>query len=139
MERYIRVAIVERTSDNELRVEIVDDYKDELSNYYNTIGCRAIDIITRKIKGHCVDFVIDDEYLLTDKAKEAPTGICSTSPMLEQIYGTFVITGTGDEDGNLTDLSVKDVSRIADSITIATRVNKDTKETTRFDVLAYQL
>lgn len=136
----IDVVIVKRLDNGDLELKVVRDFEDELNNIYSVIDCRCIDIITRKIRGRSVDFIVDDEYLLTDKPKNAPTGILSNSPMLEQIYGTFIITGTGDRDGNLTSLSNKDISAIMSARCIGTRAPKDDpSKIEHFDVIAYTL
>lgn len=140
MERYIDVVLVERNDKGELVVKPIKNFHDELHNIYKTIKCRCIDIVQRKIKGRIVEFIVDDEYLLTDKPKDAPTGICSTSPLLEQIYGAFLITGPGDQDGNLTSLSKKDIDAINGARCVASRTSRyDENDVSYFDVIAYSI
>ena len=136
----IDVVIVKRLNNGDLDLKVVRDFEDELHNIYSVIDCRCIDIITRKIKGRSVDFIVDDEYLLSDKPKNAPTGIFQNQPMLEQIYGPFVITGTGDSEGNLTDLNDLDIKAIKSAVLMATRQPKDKPELVeRFETLAYSI
>ena len=140
LNRRIRVALIKRTEGGDLTIQVIDDFEDELKNIYKAIECHTIDIISRKIKGRRLDFIVDDEYLLTDKPKNAPTGICATSPMLEQIYGPFLITGTADSEGNLTDLSIKDIDAIMRARCVATRAPREnTEQVEYFDTIAYTI
>lgn len=139
LNRYIKVALVERTSKGELNIKVIDNFLDELHNIYKTIGCNTIDIIQRKIKGRTLCFVVDDEYLLSDKPKNAPTGIYEDEPMTEQIYGSYIITGVADNEGNLTDLCALDVKAIFGACRVATRQAKNGEEVETFDTIAYTI
>lgn len=140
MKRHITAVLVKRKPDNDLDIQVIDNFLDELDNIYKTIECQTIDIISRHIRGRVVDFIIDDEYLLTDKVKTHPTGINATNPMLERIYGSFLITGTGDEEGNLTSLSKLDIEAIFASRCIATGYDtNDKSKSWTFDTLRYTL
>lgn len=140
LNRRIRVALVKRTDLGELEIKIIEDFEDELHNIYKTIECSTIDIIKRSIKGRPLEFIVDDEYLLTDKPKNAPTGIYAKSPLLEQIYGAFLITGPGDQEGNLTDLSNKDIEAIMGARRVASRAPRDNPQNIEyFDTIAYAL
>ena len=138
MNRKLKAVLISREGEK-LKIEPMT-IEDTLETYYKLCECRTIDIISRTIKGRVVDFIVDDEYLLSDKPKNAPTGIFQNEPMLEQIYGPFVITGTGDNEGNLTDLNDLDIKAIKSSVLMATRQKGDDLENVeRFETLAYTI
>lgn len=137
MANKIDVAIIKREGSS-LNIKFVKDFEDTLTNLYDVIDCRAIDIITRTIKGRTLDFVVDDEYLLKTTGNEWPTGLLQSNPQLEQIYGVIIITGTADREGNLTSLSKLDFKAIKDSVLMAMSGPKDKEHLTGENLDIYQ-
>jgi len=79
-----------------------------LEDYYKMIGCRCIDIVTRKIGRKYYDIVCDDEGTFVD------------DPLISAIddfgrvmlVGSLIICGRADSEGELTDLDANDIKYI---------------------------
>ena len=112
--REIKVVILKRNNEGELIVQekVIED---TLSNYYEILSCDNIDIVTRKIKGFRVCFVIDDEYLLRNIPNQPPVAVF-VGDGDEAIYGSLVITGKSDEEGKLSSLDDNQINIIEKSI-----------------------
>ena len=76
--------------------------KDDLEVFYKIIGCKCID--TRQINGKYFDFIIDDEGALADTP--ILSAIASNNGI--QFYGTVIVCGLADDDGDLTSLTDED-------------------------------
>ena len=94
-----------------------------LDDYYNLIGCRTIDIISRIIGDVRVEIVLDDEGALVNNPKVSAIDIDGT-PML---FGNLLVaSGRVTEDGELTELTEEEVEEIKDNVdTITTSVYKE--------------
>ena len=94
-----------------------------LADYYELIGCRCIDIISRTIGDVRVEVVLDDEGALVDTPKISAIDIDGI-PML---YGNLLVaSGRVTEDGELTELTEAEVDEIMDNVaTITTSVYKE--------------
>lgn len=94
-----------------------------LDDYYELIGCRTIDIISRSIGDVRVEIVIDDEGALVEHPKVSAIDIDGT-PML---YGNLLIaSGRVTDDGELTELTKAEVKELMNNIaTITTSVYKE--------------
>lgn len=94
-----------------------------LDDYYRLIGCRTIDIVNRIIGDVRVEIVIDDEGALVKNPKVSAINIDGT-PML---YGNLLIaSGRVTDDGDLAELTEKEVDEIMDNVTtITTSVYKE--------------
>ena len=95
----------------------------ELDDYYRLIGCRTIDIVSRSIGDVRVEIVLDDEGAIIDKPKASAIDIHGT-PML---FGNLLVaSGRVTEDGELTELTKREVDEIMDNVaTITTSVYKE--------------
>lgn len=71
---------------------------DDLDTYYKLINCSTIDIVQRKINGHTVNIVCDDEGLFKSEPKISAINKKTFEP---ELVGNLIITGLADEDGNL--------------------------------------
>jgi len=94
----------------------------DLQDYYKMIGCRCIDIVTRKIGRKVYDIVCDDEGTFVD------------DPLISAIddfgnvmlVGSLIICGLADSEGELTDLTPADIQYIKKRIqTLDTRKHRD--------------
>ena len=83
--------------------------KDELQTFYDEIGCEYIDIPIRKVGGERYCFICDESGALVDNP--IPTATCRYNPMVN-IFGTCIIAGRADENGDLTSLSDEEISNI---------------------------
>ena len=94
-----------------------------LTDYYNLIGCRTIDIISRSIGDVRVEIVLDDEGALVEHPKVSAIDIDGT-PML---FGNLLIAGGKvTEEGELTELTEEEIDMIMDNVaTITTSVYTD--------------
>lgn len=93
-----------------------------LEDYYKLIGCRCIDIVTRRIGRKVYDIIIDDEGLLTDDP------IISAIDDLGRVMlvGNLIICGTADAEGELRDLDLTDIKYIRKRVhTLNTRKHRD--------------
>ena len=84
-------------------------YTDDLETIYKMLNCSCIDIITRDISKKPFDFVVDDEALMKDN--NFLTAI--SKGRKEILWGNILICGIADENGDLTDVSLTDLWRIA--------------------------
>lgn len=81
------------------------DIEDELSEFYELIGCNCIDIAVRKVKGKPFDFIVDDEGLLKTDVKFAT----ANRSLTEAFAGNVIVCGTADAEGRQTSLTDEDV------------------------------
>ena len=79
-----------------------------LEDYYQLIGCRCIDIVTRKIGRKVYDIICDDEGLL----KDDPFISAIDDFGRVMLVGSLIICGLADSEGELTALTTKDVNYI---------------------------
>ena len=79
-----------------------------LEDYYKWIGCSTIDIVRRKIGGITVEIVCDDEGTFVDQPKVSAVDI-SGKPCL---YGNLLIAGGKIIDGELTELTEREIKHI---------------------------
>lgn len=114
MQRKIRVMLLKQNKGALIPQEI-PDFIDDLEHLYEALECRCIDIQSRKVGGRLLDFVFDDEYLFTAKPDDLPTAIFEGEGQ-EAIFGNLIITGTGDQEGNLTSLCDLDIEAILSNI-----------------------
>ena len=95
-----------------------------LTDYYNLIGCRTIDIISRSIGDVRVEIVLDDEGALVENPKVSAISVDGT-PML---FGNLLIaSGRVTDDGELTELDEDEVEAILtwNVATITTSIYKE--------------
>lgn len=107
-------AILLSTQENTARVVSPEG----LDDYYRLIGCDCIDIVTRKIGRKVYDIIVDDEGLL----KDDPVISAIDNLGRVMLVGSLIICGLADEEGELTDLTPKDIEYIRKRIqTLNTR------------------
>ena len=94
-----------------------------LDDYYELIGCRCIDIVSRTIGDVEVEIVLDDEGALVNQPKISAIGVDGT-PML---YGNLLVaSGRVTDDGELTEINGAELDELMDNIaTITTSVYKE--------------
>ena len=94
-----------------------------LDDYYELIGCRCIDIVSRTIGDVEVEIVLDDEGTLVNQPKISAISPEGT-PML---YGNLLVaSGRVTDDGELIELTRTEIDEIMDNIaTITTSVYKE--------------
>lgn len=85
----------------------VIDVEDNLKVFYELIGCQYIDIVRRKIGDKYFVVICDDEGLF----KENPI-ISAVDTKFEPMFVGNLIISNADDDGNLIDLSEKDIKQI---------------------------
>jgi len=94
----------------------------DLEDYYKLIGCRVIDIVSRKIGKKWYDIIVDDEGLL----KEDPIISAIDDYGRVMLVGSLIICGLADMEGELTDLSDNDVKYIKNRIqSMDSRLHED--------------
>lgn len=95
---------------------------ESLEDYYNMIGCRYVEIVTRRIGRKYYDIICDEEGTFVD------------DPLISAIddfgrvmfVGNLIISGTVDSEGELTDLTDNDIRYIKKRIqTLDTRLHSD--------------
>lgn len=87
------------------------EIEDELDSFYKILNCSTIDIVVRRIGGRhkkVFDIVCDDEGLFKEPQKISAIDNLGNV----QLVGNIFITGTVDNEGNLTSLSPSDVAYI---------------------------
>lgn len=91
------------------------EIEDELESFYKILDCSCIDIVRRRIGGrykNAFEIVCDDEGLFRE-----PHKISAISNLgVAQLVGNIFITGTVDNDGNLTSLTEYDVSYVLSKV-----------------------
>ena len=93
-----------------------------LEDYYSMIGCSCIDIVTRKIGKKYFDIIVDDNGLL----KNDPIISAIDDLGRVMLVGSLIICGLADDEGELTDLSDKDIEYIKKRIIpLDTRMHDD--------------
>lgn len=85
----------------------VIDVEDNLKVFYELIGCQYIDLVRRKIGDKYFVVICDDEGLF----KENPI-ISAVDTKFEPMFVGNLIISNADDDGNLIDLSDKDIKQI---------------------------
>lgn len=95
----------------------------DLEDYYKLIGCRCIDIVSRRIGDVEVEIVLDDEGALVDKPKISAIDVTG-QPAL---FGNLLIaSGRVTDDGELTELTHEEIDYIMDNVaTITTSIYKE--------------
>lgn len=94
--------------DTEKEIFGIVNIPNELDAFYKVLGCRCIDITTRRIGKTVAEIICDDEGLLV----EAPKISAINNLGEAQLAGSILIVGNGDSDGNLTSLSNEDANHI---------------------------
>lgn len=89
---------------NEVKVVEVNGLED----YYKYIGCSVIDIVRRKIGDLTVEIVCDDEGTFVEHPKVSGIDIVG-KPCL---YGNLLVAGGDVIDGNLTELTDKEIEYV---------------------------
>ena len=87
------------------------EIEDELDSFYKILNCSTIDIVVRNIGGRhkkAFDIICDDEGLFKEPQKISAIDNLGNV----QLVGNIFITGTADDNGNLTSLSASDVAYI---------------------------
>lgn len=93
-----------------------------LQDYYKMIGCRYIDIVTRKIGRKVYDIICDDEGTFVDD----PLISAIDDMGRVMLVGNLIICGLADDEGELTGLSPEDIRYIKKRIqTLDTRKHAD--------------
>ena len=93
-----------------------------LEDYYKLIGCRCIDIVTRKIGRKVYDIICDDEGALTDD----PLISAIDDIGRVMLVGNLIVCGLADDEGELTDLNPADIRYIKKRVqTLDTRKHAD--------------
>lgn len=89
---------------NNLKIEEITIKGDRLTAYYDLIKCDLIDIQERYINGNLYDFIIDDEYMLNNKADNPKniSAVClgDNDKPIEIIFSNFIICRPPTENGN---------------------------------------
>ena len=91
------------------------EIEDELDSFYKILNCSTIDIVVRNIGGRhkkAFDIVCDDEGLFKEPQKISAIDNLGNV----QLVGNIFITGTADNEGNLTSLSDSDVAYIKSKV-----------------------
>ena len=84
--------------------ERVREINNDIEAFHNTIDCRCIDIVERKVGDRCFDFIVDDEGLF--RHNPMISALSQTGePML---VGTLIITNSN-EEGETTSLTEEDI------------------------------
>lgn len=105
---------------NELKVKVFSNTLDEI---YRLINCDCITTAVRRIGGHRVVIVCDDEGLLKPNNDVAIVTIGDrTNDVVEQIVGNVLIVGEGDED--FISLTEEEIEDVLDASKIATYDNR---------------
>ena len=104
----------------EKKVEVVNP--ESLQDYYKLIGCKWVEIVTRKIGRKFYDVICDEEGTFVDDP------LISAIDDLGRVMfvGNLIICGLADEEGELTDLTSNDIKYIKKRIqTLDTRMHED--------------
>ena len=105
---------------NELKVKVFSNTLDEI---YRLINCDCITTAVRRIGGHRVVIVCDNEGLLKPDNDVAIVTIGDrTNDVVEQIVGNVLIVGEGDED--FISLTEEEIEDVLDASKIATYDNR---------------
>lgn len=80
------------------------DIADELQSYYKLLNCDTIDIVRRKIAGHTVHIVLDDEGLLKNNPQITAASLHERTLGESWLVGNLFICDC-DEFGELKSLS----------------------------------
>lgn len=93
---------------NENQMPEIIDITDELETYYKLCQCTCIDIVTRHIGKTPYSIVCDDEGLFVNSPKISAVD----KDYQPQLVGNLVICGMPDDEGNLTELTGRDLYNI---------------------------
>lgn len=96
----------------ESKREIYEANITELEDMYNHIKCDCIDITERKIGENYYDIIVDDEGLLKDYA--IPSAIDKITHEV-QLVGNLIVSKY-DEEGELRDLTEKEIKEVTENI-----------------------
>ena len=88
-----------------------------LADYYNLIGCRTVDIVSRTIGDVRVAIVLDDEGALVEHPKVSAIDIDGTPMMFGNL---LVASGRVTEDGELTELTEEELDEIKENVAMIT-------------------
>lgn len=108
--KQIDVIKIKRLDKDTITIEL-KTINDDLSDFYNEIGCSTIDIVQRRFGGVLFDIILDDEGLFKDH--EWPTSWWQDmtgkyTPNHEGLFGTLLLCH-GDSEGNLVDADLEDL------------------------------
>ena len=95
---------------------------EDLKDYYELIGCRVVDIVTRKIGRKFYEIICDDEGTFVDDP------LISAIDDLGRVMlvGNLIICGKVNSEGDLTDLSSNDIRYIKQRVQkLNTRMHSD--------------
>lgn len=107
--KHLNVIKVKRI-DNELITCEEITINDDLSDFYEHIGCSTIDIVVRRIGGVLFNIILDDEALLKDNPG-MPTSWWQDGNDKEGLFGTLLLCHD-DGEGNLTDVEPYDIFKV---------------------------
>lgn len=93
---------------NENQMPEIIDITEELETFYKLCQCTCIDIVTRKIGKNPYSIVCDDEGLFVDSPKISAID----ETYQPQLVGNLVICGMPNDDGELTELTGRDLYNI---------------------------
>lgn len=128
---------------NELNIKEITIKGNRLTAYYDLIKCDLIDIQERYINGILYDFIIDDEYMLNNKADNPKniSAVCigDNNKPIEIIFSNFIICRPPNNDSGEEENTTKaDFENITKSIHIATfKDTEPTKELTK--IIKYKI
>jgi len=102
---------------------IVKNIKNNLESFHDEIGCRLIDIVTRKIGNRYYDIICDDEGLLK------PNYISMIDNNYNPMLAGNLIICNHDDEGNETNLSQDDIDNILENMIVYFNGAKDKRVT----------
>lgn len=108
----IQVVIL-KTHEDEISTLEVKTIENDLQVYYDIIGCRCIDMPSRKIGKHYYDIIVDDEGLLQDKPIISAVNNAGDA----MLVGTLIVC-QHDEKGNTIGLTNKQVEEVKNSVRV---------------------
>jgi len=101
--------------------DTVSDYKD----YYKLIECTSFDVVRVTWKGQNLSLFVDDEGLFKPNNYGRDVVYDDTSDNMVKLFGTIVVTGDVDEDGET--LGVPEEITLMDLIELISDVKYVTK------------
>lgn len=99
---------------------VYQEINNNIQEFYKMIGCRTIDIPSRKIGGTRFDFIVDDEFLLkiNDEENSIPSVVLfDVLGNIQEIFFGNVIICNHDDQGETIGLSVQEAKKIINNIT----------------------
>lgn len=88
----------------------VIELKDDIKEFYKLIGCDAVDIVSRSVKGKKYTIICDDLGLYDKNLKPSAVSLTECFPLV----GNLLIVGNVDSYGELTSLTKNDVKVLTD-------------------------